>query len=825
MAFRASLSVFLGCQFGQANKLLSAAERGDFTQVKQVLVSKPQLAAFTGFNGTTSPLHRAAAAGHLSTCKTILELIKSKIAETENAVKNGNQRFSRLKRCKSLLKTVIDQRSHRGQTALMLACEAGHADVTSYLLNEGADALATDMFHSRTALHYAAAGGHAQCIKVLCSDTALVEVEGTRRLLRDVITDDLQVRSAKFIDQRSSGGLTALHFAAVSGNLDSLQALLRAGAALMVKTDAEAFIGQEYLTSGSTPLHIAVIVGSIPLAHALLQAHAEMMTVVSLGRDERRRRPWEGHSRSDIRSVRNAARKLPYHLARDKQWTQMMHLIDPRISVDAALDAARDTDHGIGPKNLGTICSLVLQSSLLQWLDQTETEIEAAEKEESSLGQEKQGVVAGAAVSLSPFAGVVEAHDGAGQPLEDAQMSALVTAAPVTPRTEDTALSTNEGAASASPSTTAAPAAALVAASAPAIPTLSMQSMGSLHTYLGMLCTRRPSAFDPDSSLHKQENNEQTSPSGTRLRHHHRSATLADGDLSRLIPTTQPAPPPPAASPNFGRSGSYTLKSRALPRASSTGNLMGRTSVLLQLAFPAAPTDGTVLVHSLKNSGGRPTAGAARDGLSAMHAAGSSDDDGACIQDQGQQQQGGRTMRRVLSTLCERLKSSDGSPAPADGDTAQSLTSYATENSINNENNTEQTTTRGGGDGEGGAPAADGGGSTVHSHIGKGCYSGSASSAIYGSESLCNTGTTTTTTHCGDSSSSSCSDEYDAASGSSSGSDIECGVCLDNGVQVAFSGCEHALCIQCARNLTKQEKKPPTCPFCRRMVVGFVKVT
>ena len=36
MAFRASLSVFLGCQFGQANKLLSAAERGEDTQVKQV---------------------------------------------------------------------------------------------------------------------------------------------------------------------------------------------------------------------------------------------------------------------------------------------------------------------------------------------------------------------------------------------------------------------------------------------------------------------------------------------------------------------------------------------------------------------------------------------------------------------------------------------------------------------------------------------------------------------------------------------------------------------------------------------------------------------
>lgn len=34
-------------------------------------------------------------------------------------------------------------------------------------------------------------------------------------------------------------------------------------------------------------------------------------------------------------------------------------------------------------------------------------------------------------------------------------------------------------------------------------------------------------------------------------------------------------------------------------------------------------------------------------------------------------------------------------------------------------------------------------------------------------------------------------------------------------VEVAFAGCEHALCLECARNLTKQDKKPPHCPFCR----------
>jgi E3 ubiquitin-protein ligase XBAT32/33 len=762
------------------------------------LVSKPQLAAFTGFHGTTSPLHRAAAAGHLSTCKAIIELIKSKIAETEQACNNGKQRSSTLKRWKSLLTTVIDQRSHRGQTPIMLACESGHADIVAFLLNEGADPLATDMFHSRTALHYAASGGHAQCIKILCSDTIFVDVEGTQRLLRDVITDDLQVHSAKYIDQRSNGGLTALHFAAVSGNLDSLQALLRAGASIMVKTSVEIFIGQEYLTAGSTPLHIAVLVGSIPLAHAILQAHAEMMTVISLGRDERRRRLWEGHSRSDIRSVRNAARKLPYHIARDKQWTQMMHLIDPRISVDAALDAARDTDHGIGPKNLATICSLVLQTSLLQWLDQTEVEIEA-EKEIHGVSGENEApqqdtsrrLAAAAAAAEAPVVVSAEEDNSAintntaasRQSVLDSppqmQASSLLENAPTTPGAE-------EGGVIALAPTTTTTTAPLVTASAPAI---SAVSMGSLHTYLGMLYTRRSSPSDSDSPLQKhgeestlEEQHPSTtttstsSRSSSRANHHQRSATLAYGDLSRLLPAISNQQTANPAGGVGGRSGSLTLRSRAgLPRASSTGTLLGSRSIVapLQLAFPGESL--SALQNNVNND--------------------DSDVDGiGAVQDQPQQH-GGGTMRRVFSTLREKLKSSDGSSSATDGDSAQDLTAYTVEDNT-----------------------AGGGGiiSSVHSQAGKGCYI-----------SLHTGTTTTTTTHCGDSSSSSAAssaaDDYGYASNGVS--DTECGVCLDSGVQVAFSGCEHALCLQCARNLTKQEKKPPSCPFCRRMVVGFTKVT
>lgn len=58
----------------------------------------------------------------------------------------------------------------------------------------------------------------------------------------------------------------------------------------------------------------------------------------------------------------------------------------------------RDTEHGIGPKRLGTICSLVLQRSLLQWLDDCQRELarEAAAKQLAAVVGAQQQAAAGA---------------------------------------------------------------------------------------------------------------------------------------------------------------------------------------------------------------------------------------------------------------------------------------------------------------------------------------------------------------------------------------------------------------------------------------------
>ena len=104
-------------------------------------MSNPQLAAFSGFHGSTSSLHRAAAAGHLDVCRAVVGLIQRKIAEADAPATReggggggGGARGARrrkvpgmapARRWRSLLRTVLDQRTHRGKTPLMLACEQG----------------------------------------------------------------------------------------------------------------------------------------------------------------------------------------------------------------------------------------------------------------------------------------------------------------------------------------------------------------------------------------------------------------------------------------------------------------------------------------------------------------------------------------------------------------------------------------------------------------------------------------------------------------------------------------------------------------------------
>lgn len=337
-----------------------------------MLERKPQLAAFTGFRGSLSSLHRAIAQGDDGTCRVIIDILGD---YSEKQMAQKKLRFE-----DTMLYTVLNQKTHRGTTPLMVACEKGYDGIVDMLLQAGADPLTLDAYNCRTCLHYAAINGRASCIDVLTRDDTTIEHHGRRLPLRECLVNDIQVSSAKYIDQRSFGGLTPLHFATVAGSIESVQILLGRGAAIMVKTDGDAFIGDEYLNPGSSPLHVAVLVNNMSIAHALIQAHAEMMSATGQISADRGRRPWEGHSRTDIRSMRNSHRKLPYHLARERGRRNLMQLVDPRINADFSLDQVRDAQQGLGAKRLSSICSLVIQKSLLAWLDAYQKEKETRQE-------------------------------------------------------------------------------------------------------------------------------------------------------------------------------------------------------------------------------------------------------------------------------------------------------------------------------------------------------------------------------------------------------------------------------------------------------------
>lgn len=51
--------------------------------------------------------------------------------------------------------------------------------------------------------------------------------------------------------------------------------------------------------------------------------------------------------------------------------------------------------------------------------------------------------------------------------------------------------------------------------------------------------------------------------------------------------------------------------------------------------------------------------------------------------------------------------------------------------------------------------------------------------------------------------------------------DEDCGICLDEPVNVGVTGCSHRLCVDCAIRLCQVSKKPPLCPFCRIFIESF----
>lgn len=75
----------------------------------------------------------------------------------------------------------------------------------------------------------------------------------------------------RYIDSRAENGVTALHLAAVYGEVACVHTLLAAGASMMVRTVDLDMVSTVSIPAGSTPLHLAAQKGQVAIVQAMLQ--------------------------------------------------------------------------------------------------------------------------------------------------------------------------------------------------------------------------------------------------------------------------------------------------------------------------------------------------------------------------------------------------------------------------------------------------------------------------------------------------------------------------------------------------------------------------
>lgn len=167
-----------------------------------------------------------------------------------------------------------------GQTVLMLAARTGSVDVARRLVEHGADVNAEEAFRGQTALMWAVDGNFAELAVYLVESGADVT---TRAFVNEW---PAQITSEPRAQYRPTGGLTPLLFAARSGCLDCIRAILEAGenvdrptpegvTPLMLAIDNMNFEAAELLLDcganphysdwwGRTALYLAVDMNSYP---------------------------------------------------------------------------------------------------------------------------------------------------------------------------------------------------------------------------------------------------------------------------------------------------------------------------------------------------------------------------------------------------------------------------------------------------------------------------------------------------------------------------------------------------------------------------------
>jgi ankyrin repeat protein len=248
---------------GVNTDLVEAAMRGDATAVRSLLDDGADVNATYG-DGSTA-LHWAAGNGNLELTRLLLDA-----GARVDATTRIGRMTSLFMAAKSGEAAVIEallgagasanESNGNGTTVLMSAAASGNRDAVRTLIDSGADVNATEETNGQTALMFAATLNRREAIRVLLENGADADV-----------TTKVSRLPARGRGGRSSGpgvvgGMTALHFAARDGQMESVRELVTGGADVNVASPA----------NQTPPITEAIINANLDIAKFLLDSGADV---------------------------------------------------------------------------------------------------------------------------------------------------------------------------------------------------------------------------------------------------------------------------------------------------------------------------------------------------------------------------------------------------------------------------------------------------------------------------------------------------------------------------------------------------------------------
>jgi ankyrin repeat protein/L-ascorbate metabolism protein UlaG (beta-lactamase superfamily) len=280
--------------------IFDAAKQGNLAKVQALVGKNPELVKAKDQEQST-PLHSAAAAGHLK----IVEYLIEKEADV-NAWNNAHQ------------------------NPLLYAAYHGHSKIVSLLLEKGAEFKEQDIY-GRNVLHYPAREGHPKVVEILVKKGLDINQEdrgGVTPLRFAIERGHTEIIDTfillKALDVESDLGRKSLHLAAANGHKNIVGLLIAKGSSIHTRDD-----------EAGTLLHNAAIGGLLELSQRLIKKGIKINDQDNRGKTPLHYAVREGHHEIVRLLAENGAElnikgkdeRTPLHIAEDWGRKEILDLL------------------------------------------------------------------------------------------------------------------------------------------------------------------------------------------------------------------------------------------------------------------------------------------------------------------------------------------------------------------------------------------------------------------------------------------------------------------------------------------------------------------